>query len=146
MRLYLDVCSIQRPLDDQSQLRVRLEGEAVTEVVNVCKAGGTELVSSDVLRFEIGRNPDEVRRAHADEVLAIAHVHQPLTPDIETRARVLEALGLKPLDALHVASAEAVGAVYFCTCDDRLLRRARSGVLPPMKAVSPLELLTELGI
>jgi predicted nucleic acid-binding protein len=146
MRLYLDLCSIQRPLDDQSQLRVRLEGEAVTAVVNRCKAGLAELVSSDVLRFENARNPHPVRRTHAEEVLAIAGVDQPLTPEIEARARVLEGFGVKPLDALHSASAEAVGAVYFCTCDDRLLRRARPLVLPPTKVVSPLELLTELGI
>ena len=87
MRLCLDLCSIQRPLDEQTQLRVRLEGEAVTEVVSICKADGVELVSSDVLRFEIGRNPDQVRRTHAEQVLAITSIHQPLTPEIEARAR-----------------------------------------------------------
>ncbi|RMD73126.1 MAG: PIN domain-containing protein [Chloroflexi bacterium] len=38
------------------------------------------------------------------------------------RAQQFLAYGLKPLDALHVALAEAGKADYFCTCDDRLRR------------------------
>jgi predicted nucleic acid-binding protein len=53
---------------------------------------------------------------------------------------------LAPLDALHLASAEAAGADYFCTCDDRLLRRARAAAAPPLRAVSPIELVGELGL
>lgn len=144
--IYLDMCAIQRPLDDQSQVRVRLEATAVLGVLDHCRAGGAELASSDALVFEAGRNPHPVRRAYAEAVLVGATVRQPLTPAVETRADALAAAGLNPLDALHVASAEAVGAAYFCTCDDRLLRRARAAAAPPLKVVSPLELAAELGL
>ena len=33
MRIYLDLCAIQRPLDDQAQLRIRAEAEAVLSVL-----------------------------------------------------------------------------------------------------------------
>jgi PIN domain len=144
--VYLDMCAIQRPLDDQSQLRVRLEAAAVLGVLAHCQAGGAGLATSDALTYELGKNPHPVRRSHAESVLAEAKVHQPLTSAVETRAKVLEAAGMAPLDALHAASAEAIGAEYLCTCDDRMLRRARTLVTPPLKAVSPLELATELNL
>ena len=145
MLVYLDMCAIQRPLDDQSQVRVRLEGAAVVGVLDHCRTGAAALVSSDALAFEAGRNPHPGRRAHADAVLASAVARQALTPAIEARA-ALVAAGLRPLDALHLASAEAAGANYFCTCDDRLLRRARGIATPPLRAVAPLELIGELGL
>ena len=48
-------------------------------------------------------------------------------------------------DALHLALAEAAGVDYFCTCDDRLLRRIRQIQGLKVKAVSPIQLIEELG-
>ena len=53
--------------------------------------------------------------------------------------------GLKPLDALHLAFAVAAKADYFCTCDDRLLKRAKAVHNGPPKVVNPLELIQEIG-
>jgi predicted nucleic acid-binding protein len=47
---------------------------------------------------------------------------------------VLAAAGLQPLDALHVACAEAGRAAYFLTCDDRLVKRY-SGQIPVLNPV-----------
>ena len=63
---------------------------------------------------------------------------------IEERARELHDLGLKPLDALHLASAEAGHADFLCTCDDRFLRRAREIRGLATKVISPVELIGEL--
>src|SRR5829696_6661854 len=112
------MCAIQRPLDDLSQVRVRLEAEAVVGLLAHCRAGGASLAASDALTFETDRNPHPVRRAYAAGVLAGAAARQPLTPALAARAAELGAAGLAPLDALHLASAEASGADYFCTCDD----------------------------
>lgn len=63
---------------------------------------------------------------------------------VEQRAEKLVEMGLKPLDALHLALAKAAEADYFCTCDDRLLRRARQiqGLL--VRVTSPIDLVQEL--
>ena len=55
MRIYLDTCSLQRPLDDRSQLRVDLESEAILAVLAMCERGDVELVSSEVLQIETER-------------------------------------------------------------------------------------------
>ena len=139
------MCALQRPHDDQTQVRVRLEAVAVLGLLEHCRAGGAGLVSSDALMYEAGRNPHPLRRAHAEAALAGA-ARQPLTPAVEARADDLVAAGLRPLDALHLASAEAVGADYLCTCDDQLLRQGRALAAAPLRVVSPVELTTELGL
>ena len=48
MRLYLDICAIQRPLDDQTQLRVRSEAEAVLGLLALCEDATLELAASGV--------------------------------------------------------------------------------------------------
>lgn len=140
------MCALQRPHDDQSQVRVRLETVAVLGLLEFCRTGGAGLAASDALAYEAGRNPHPVRRAHAEAVLAGAAGHQTLTPAVEARADELVAAGLRPLDALHLASAEAGGADFFCTCDDQLLRRGQSLAAAPLRVVSPVELTTELGL
>ena len=37
MNVYLDTCSLQRPLDDQTQIRIRLEAEAVLAIIELLK-------------------------------------------------------------------------------------------------------------
>jgi predicted nucleic acid-binding protein len=68
-----------------------------------------------------------------------------LSPDVEERAHAYNEAGLKPLDALHLSCAVEAGADYFCTCDDRLLKRARVIHSGPPKVVNPLELIREIG-
>jgi hypothetical protein len=146
MLIYLDMCSIQRPLDDQTQLRIRVEAQAVLGIIALCEAGSIQLLSSDALQHETVQNPYADRQAHALGVLSKAVRMVRLSPAVESRAQALAAGSLKPLDALHVALAVEAGADYFCTCDDRLLRRGRalhSG--GPPKLVNPLELIAEVG-
>ncbi len=145
MLLYLDLCSLQRPLDDKSQLRIALEAEAVLGILALCQSGQAELLSSDALEYETGRNPHPLRKAHAEEILARAVRVIRVSDEIERRAKAFNQGGLKPLDALHLACAVQAGADYFCTCDDQLLRRARSAHAGPPKVVSPVELIGEVG-
>lgn len=144
MKVYLDTCSLHRPLDNKTQIRIMLESEAVLGVIGLCEAGQLELVSSEVLVFEVNRNPQIVRREFGLEVLSKASSFVPLSQPIEQRARELHRLGLKPLDALHLASAEEVRADYFCTCDDKFLKKAKAVSEVKTKVVSPLELIEEI--
>jgi predicted nucleic acid-binding protein len=146
MLIYLDMCSLQRPLDDRSQLRVRLEAEAVLGVIAFCESGQAELVSSIALEFEAGRNPHPIRKAHALSIIGRALRTVQLSPAVEQQAKTFTQAGLKPLDALHLSCALEAGADYFCTCDDRLLKRARAAHTGTPKLVSPLEFVAELGL
>jgi len=146
MKIYLDTCSLHRPLDDKTQLRISLEAEAVLAILALCEAGTASLVSSDVLTFEVERNPHPQRKAFVSEMIARASIIVALSDTIEQRAKALEQRGFKALDALHLASAEAEQADYFCTCDDRLLKRANVQPDLTIKVVSPLELAQEITL
>jgi hypothetical protein len=60
-RIYLDVCCLNRPFDEQGQDRVRLEAEAVKSVLFHIGAGRWIGVGSEVIDLEIGRLPDPDR-------------------------------------------------------------------------------------
>jgi len=142
MKLYLDVCAIQRPLDTPSHLRIAIEAEAVLGILALCENGQVEIVSSDALVYEVRRNPHPVRREYALAVLELAKEHVVITKEVEERANRLVEEGFKPLDALHLALAEKVD--YFCTSDDKLLKRAKRLGNLGVKVVTPVELAEEL--
>ena len=53
----------------------------------------------------------------------------------------IETLGVKPKDALHLASAEKAGCDWFLTTDKRLLKKV--AVLGKMKIVNPIQFISE---
>jgi predicted nucleic acid-binding protein len=144
MKVYLDSCTIQRPLDTFAVLRNKLEAEAVLGIVGFCDTGELVLVSSEMLVLEMEQNVQAVRKEHAQAVLAKSHLFASLSADVEQRAAAFVQRGIKPMDALHVALAEAVAVDRFCSCDDRLLRKLRRMKDVRVKPVTPLELIEEL--
>jgi predicted nucleic acid-binding protein len=146
MKIYLDNCALQRPLDDKSHTRIRLEAEAILSILAVCEAGEIDLISSEALTFEFEKNPLTARRDYAISALASATVRVAVNDKIENRADEFVHHGIHPLDALHLASAEEAGADYFCTCDDRFFKLARSVENLKTFPVTPLELIEELGL
>ena len=144
MKIYLDNCSLQRPLDSKAQIRIVLEAEAVLGILTMFETGKIELVSSEALQFEISRNPNMTRQEYALEVISKAQTFVMLTEAVEKRARQFDQLGLGPLDALHLASAEEASADYLCTSDDRFLRKAKNIPALQTKVISPIELIKEL--
>lgn len=141
VKIYLDTCSIQRPLDTLSQTRLRLEAEAILGVLAEVKVGNIELISSTVLELETLRNPLAIRREHGEQVLAEATTIVLIDEQIEQRSKQFMEMGVKSMDALHLAAAEIARADYFCTCDDRFLRRAKFIADLQTVVVTPLELI-----
>jgi len=145
MLIYLDTCAVQRPLDDPSQLRIRVEADILLAIVGAAESNELDLASSDVLRFETENNPIPARRDFARRVLALATADTATTPEVAEWAKRYEQAGMKPLDAVHLASAVAVEADFFCTVDDSFLSKARTANTGPTRVVSPVELMTEIA-
>lgn len=125
IRVYLDTCCFCRPLDDQEQLRVRLETEAILQVFGHIDRGLWTLVGSDVLNGEILGIRDPDQRKEVEGLAGAATEHIRTDPDLLQRAQVLESMGFDVYDSMHIASAEAAGADVLLTTDDALTRRAR---------------------
>ncbi|HET6568722.1 MAG TPA: PIN domain-containing protein [Rhodothermales bacterium] len=144
MRLYLDICAIQRPLDDQSQLRIRLETEAVLGILSACIAGRVELVASSMHVLETRRNPHRNRRDFAIEVLTLAPEVVTVSDAVVLRAANFVRAGIANADALHLAAAVEANADYFCTTDDKLLKKGQTSDTNGTLVVTPLELVSKL--
>lgn len=124
LKVYLDICSLKRPFDDQTQPRIHLESEAVLEILKQADREEILLASSEALELENARDPDLQRRSRTEELLRRMAIQILLLPSHRQRAAELAALGFKPMDALHIATAEQAEADAFISTDDGLLRAA----------------------
>ena len=120
MKVYLDVCSLCRPFDDQRFYRIRMEAEAVIAILNGC-TGGWKLVASEAIEYEIAKIPGEEKRRSVENLLQFAQERIMIDEVIVNRARMFCGMGIGAFDALHLASAESAGAV-FLTTDDALVK------------------------
>jgi len=60
--IYMDACCLNRPFDDQRQLRIRLESEAITIMLEKFQNGEWVWPGSEVLSYELRQNPDVEKR------------------------------------------------------------------------------------
>ena len=121
--IYIDVCAMSRPFDEQSYLRVRLETEAVNLILSKVRDGYYKLLVSPVHRKEIAAIPDMFERIELQTLLD--SLGEPVKVDsgqTKSRAEELIGLGFGMADAAHVAFAEQAGA-QFISCDDRLVKK-----------------------
>lgn len=136
-RVYLDVCALCRPFDDQTQLRIRLESDAVLLILNHVRAAHIALVVPPVHQIEIAAIQAAEEREHLFVLLSQIGTSASFDRSaVRSRAEAFSRLGLGPADAAHVAFAEEAEA-DFITCDDRLLKQCRR-VQPRVWAGSPL--------
>ncbi len=144
--VYLDACCLNRPFDDQTQDRIRLEAEAVLLILAHSERGDWRWVGSEVLDFEIHQIPDPERRHRVQLLLQHTTATVALDSDVVQRGTELEALGFGAYDALHLACAEQAGVEVFLSTDDRLLRRARRlGEQLQVRVENPLSWMKEIS-
>ncbi len=144
MRIYFDSCSLQGPLDDQTQPRIFLESQVISEIFAACESGIFEIVASEILEIELNKTPSPKRRKLARRLLDLAADKILTTKGIVNRAAEFQKRGFAAFDASHLAAAEAAQVDYFCTCDDKFLRRAKAQNDLKIRVCNPLELAQEI--
>ena len=142
--IYMDLCCLNRPFDDQRQDRIRLESEAVTLVLSRLERGQVDLLTSDVLELENSRNRDGERREFVGALLQATSARVPVDENVVRQARHLHGLGFHAFDALHLACAQTAGADVFLTTDDQLLACAqRNADALRLRVLNPVEWVRE---
>jgi len=145
MRIYLDVCCLNRPFDDQTQDRIHLESEAVILILKRVRSGNWEWISSGAVDFEARQTPDEERRRRVESLIRYADRSAIIEAAVVTRASELKEMGFGAYDALHLACAEHCNADVFLTTDDKLVQLAReSSRRLKIKVHNPLIWLKEV--
>jgi len=139
MRIYMDNCCLNRPFDDQSKMRIRLEAEAVLYIQEKIAAHEIELAWSYIIDYENSFNPFDEKQSAINDLKAFVTVDTGETDSILKNAGSIQKFGLKAFDALHVAGAIETGCDYFLTTDDSMLKKL-SG-FAKIKVISPIELI-----
>ena len=141
MKIYLDNCCFNRPFDDQSFLTVRLETEAKLDIQEKIKSGRLSLGWSYILDFENNANPFMERRTEIQRWKEIADSFVTETDEILLKMNELTAIGVKPLDALHIACAVSLQCHYFLTVDKGILKKTTE--YPEIKIINPINFIIE---
>ena len=124
MKIYMDVCCLNRPFDDQTQDRIRIESDAILAILSKCISGEWQLLSSEALDIEIENTQDKWKKSKVYELYKLAEEKIMLNDKIIKRAFEIQNSGIKSFDSLHMASAEYSKADIFLTTDKNLLHAA----------------------
>ena len=124
-RHYLDSCTLCRPFDDQSQMRIRLETNAYYLILQALQNARYTMVVSPVHFEEANAISDVEERQEIVAVLErLGTTAECDVAAARARAEYLHARKFGVADAAHVAFAE-VTADVFISCDDRLVKKCR---------------------
>ncbi len=123
--VYLDVCCLNRPFDDQSQDRIRLESEPIILIIDHCQRDDWLWLCSGAALHEIEQTPARARRERVLQLALSGNVQVRLQAKDYERGTELQKLGFTTYDALHIACAERGQADVMLTTDARLVKRAK---------------------
>lgn len=141
-KVYLDVCTLCRPFDDQNQMRIRLETDAYYLILEAIKEHDYEMMISKVHFEEVNAIGDVQERYEILTLLKNYGVECACdVAKARARAEALHAKGFGVADAAHLAYAEALADV-FLTCDDKLLKKCRKTDLNVL-VMNPVEFCTQ---
>jgi hypothetical protein len=139
MLLYLDNCCLNRPFDDQLQIRIRLETDAKLVIQDGIRVGDYKLAWSYILDYENSENPFPERRETIQSWREFASTDTDGSQSIRKMAESLHQMGIKAKDALHVACAVKQKCEYFITTDRFLIKKLIN--FEEIKVVNPVDFI-----
>ena len=124
-KVYLDACALCRPFDDQQNIRIRLETDAVYMILSKIHAQELYAIKSPVHELELSAIKSQLEKKEVMALLSKFSKGDGLdVKSIRSRADELHQLGFGVADAAHLAYAEYTADV-FITCDDKLLKKSQ---------------------
>jgi len=140
LRIYLDLCTFNRPFDNQNQLKIKLETEEKLFIQQGIMVGNYELVWSYILEYENNQNKFYDMRNAIHDWKKIAKIHCVENIKIIEYAEKLYKNNIRTKDALHIACSVYSSSDYFITTDKQLFNLK----LDDIKIINPLTFLNEV--
>ena len=145
MRLYFDICCYSRLYDDQTQIKVYMESEAVLNILNISKQNNDEIVGSSALDLEI----DQIDNVEKREKIKYFY-HQTITEKIDYKENVFNRVKelsqqtkIKTLDSFHLSFAENSNVNILLTTDNKF-EKVCSKMNLKIKVMNPIKYLMEV--
>jgi len=115
------------------------EAAKIREIINDRIIGGYAIIGGFAVSVEIGNNRNDLKRMASkslyDEII-IDEVKNSVR--IIARAAELESMGLGPMDARHLAAAEAAQADYLLTTDLYFIKKCSRPNFTTVNVINPL--------
>ena len=143
MRIYLDNCCFNRPFDDQSQLRIRLESEAKLHIQEDIRSGSYNLIWSYILDYENSKNPFQERQEQIAKWREYSKIDIGEDEEILKIASIVQQNGIKKIDSLHIACAIKAKADYYLATNDDILKKASH--IPKLNITDPIGFIKEVS-
>ncbi|MBQ6909074.1 MAG: hypothetical protein IJQ63_05990 [Synergistaceae bacterium] len=143
LKIYLDNCCLNRPFDDQSQIKIELETRAKIYIQQLIKDDKLEMVTSFMLRFENSVNPFDIRRDAISDFInkySSQFIGSDKLPELNDKISEIKKSGIKQKDAVHIACAIFAGCSYLLTTDKRMLNFKSCDI----KIINPVDFILEL--
>lgn len=105
MRIYLDNCCFNRPYDDQSQLRIKLETEAKLRIQENIRSNLYTLIWSYILDYENNKNLFRERKEQIEQWGKYSKIDIEEDVELLNLASQIRHHGIKKMDSLHIACA-----------------------------------------
>ena len=137
MKIYFDNSVLNRPFDDQSIAKIRLETIATFFILELIEKRKIKLVNSSVIEYENSKNPFFKRKIWISAYLSKATFYQKINLKIKERAKEITKLKITPIDSLHLSSAEVAKVDYFLTCDYNIIRKYKGN----LKVMNPVDFI-----
>lgn len=142
--IYLDVCCLNRPFDNQLQERIKLESEAIILIFKHIEANDWLWISSEVVDYEVNKIVNIERKQRIQSLRIFPYQLILLDEPNIARGAFLQHKGFGAYDALHIACAEQGHADVLLTTDDKLLNLAlRFSHELTVRIMNPLHFLQE---
>lgn len=140
LKLYLDNCCFNRPFDDQSFIKIRLETEAKLFIQEKIKLGEYKIVWSYILDYENQANPFEERKEANQFWKSLASEDVEENEDILVLSNDIIKFNIKSKDSLHLACAINAECDYFITTDYFIINKMST--YHKIKVVNPVEFIS----
>ena len=145
MRLYFDTCCYSRFYDDQSQVKIYMESEAILNIINIARKNNDEIFGSPALDLEI----DQINNFEKREKIKYIY-NQTITSKMDYNENVLnrvndlsEKTKIRTFDSFHLSFAENFGVDILFTTDTRF-EKACSKINLKIKVINPIKYLMEV--
>jgi len=138
--VYIDNCCNSRLFDGDPSPKVKAQADKIREIINNRINGGYIIIGSFAGDAEIAKIPNAEKRRKAKEQYKNSidgKIRE--TAQIIARAQKLEAVGLGAMDARHLAAAEAGGADFLITTDEKFIKKCQNRNITAVKVIDPLD-------
>jgi len=142
MLIYMDCCCLNRPSDDQTNDKIRIETDVIIAILIKCFYGSWQLIGSDIIEYEIMKTPDLYKRNKALDLYNIKKRNISINDIIIKRAGEIQKHRIKPIDSLHFASAEYGNANVLLTVDKDFIHNA-SHIKSSLTVINPINWFME---